>query len=624
MTKDEQPSTLKLMLGATGVVFGDIGTSPLYAFRESFTGEHKLPIDPFHIHGVLSMLVWALILVVTVKYVLITMRADNRGEGGSFALLALARRVAKGSQALPLIAGAALIAAALFYGDAVITPAVSIMSAVEGLKLLDPGFADYVIPVTLVIVAGLFAVQRFGTGVVGLIFGPVMVLWFLTLAGLGAWRIVENPEVLVAVNPYYAAHFLLDDPIRAFFTLGAVVLAVTGAEALYADMGHFGRKAIARAWLILALPALLLCYAGQAALVLADPAAIENPFYRLAPAGLLIPLLALSTVATVIASQSIISGAFSITQQAVQLGYMPRIDVHYTSTTERGQVYAPLVNLLLFAAVVALVVTFGSSSALAAAYGLAVTGTMVLTSFMIGFVAFRIWRWNPLWAAPLFAVLVALDLVLFAAAATKFLSGGWMPIALAAVLVLVFVTWRGGADRLRAKIAEEAEPVEDFVAGLGDVRRVPATAVYLTASYDKTPTALIDNLEFNLVVHERVVIATIETTLDPRIAGKDRLQTVDLGKGFTRALLRYGFAESPNVPRDLKPVLGEAPARAPGKPGAVVYFLSRQTLVTAKGHSPRAWRDRTFSLMARAAERPMRFFKLPVDRVVEIGSQVKL
>ena len=615
--KQDKASTLGLMLGAAGVVFGDIGTSPLYAFRESFIGHHKLPLDAFHVLGVLSMLLWALILVVTVKYVFVTMRADNRGEGGSFALLALTRRVAKGSRALPWIAAAAMVATALFYGDAVITPAVSIMSAVEGLKLIDPSFERLVVPVTLVIVLALFGVQRFGTGVVGAAFGPVMVLWFVVIGALGAWQIVQNPAVLAALSPHYAVHFLIDDPLRAFFTLGAVVLAVTGAEALYADMGHFGRKPIARAWLVLALPGLMLCYAGQAALVLADPAAIENPFYRLAPSAMLIPMLVLATAASVIASQSIISGAFSVTQQAIQLGYLPRINIDFTSTMSRGQVYSPLVNQLLAVTVIALVLAFQSSGALAAAYGLAVTGTMVLTTLMIGFVIFRIWKVNPLWAGPAFAVLLVIDLGLFASTVTKFMDGGWLPSAIAAGLVLLFLTWRTGVAIVRRKMAEGAEPLEAFIADHAKTHRVPATAVYLTGDADAVPAALSLNLDYNLVLHERIVVATIETTLDPRVAAEDRLEVEDLGQGFTRATLRYGFAESTNVPRDLKPALGE-------EAEAAIYFLSRQTLVTRPGFMPRRVRDRAFALMARNAERPMEFLKLPIGRVVEIGSQVKL
>jgi KUP system potassium uptake protein len=611
----------KLMLGATGVVFGDIGTSPLYAFRESFIGHHRLPLDQFHVLGVLSMLVWALILVVTVKYVFVTMRADNRGEGGSFALLALIQRVARTSPALPYIGAAALIATALFYGDAIITPAISILSAVEGMTLLDANFTRVVIPVTLVIVVALFAIQRHGTGVVGLLFGPVMALWFLTIAVLGGWQVANHPSVLAAVNPAYAAGFFLADPVRAFFTLGTVVLAVTGAEALYADMGHFGRKPIARAWLWLALPALLLCYAGQSALVLSDPTAIRSPFYLMAPEAMLVPLLLLAAAATVIASQSIISGAFSVTQQAVQLGYLPRLNIRFTSAAARGQVYVPAVNLLLLLAVVGLVLGFGSSTALAAAFGLAVTATMVLTTLMIGFVVFRIWRWNPLWAVPLYATLLLLDLGLFAASATKFMDGGWLPASIAVLLVILFDTWRRGRALLIDKLGCSTMPVKLLLKTTAKVHRVPATAIYLTSAREGVPPALLHNLKNNQVLHKRVLIVTIETALVPWVSAGKRLEVEELGTGFTRVIVRYGFAESPDVPLALQPVAEREPgfdlARA-------AYFLSRQTLIPSSRPGMMLWRERLFAAMVRNAATPMTFFKLPVNRVVELGSQIEI
>jgi KUP system potassium uptake protein len=608
------------MLGATGVVFGDIGTSPLYAFRESFVGHHRLPLDEFHVLGVLSMLVWALILVVTVKYVFITMRADNRGEGGSFALLALIERVAKRASLLPYIAAAALVATALFYGDAVITPAISILSAVEGMKLLDPGFADYVIPLTLAIIVALFAIQRFGTGLVGVVFGPVMVLWFATIAVLGAIHVVANPLVLRTASPTYALGFLAADPVGAFFTLGTVVLAVTGAEALYADMGHFGRASIARAWLWLALPCLLLCYAGQAALVLADPAAIESPFYLMAPPALLAPLIVLAAAATVIASQSIISGAFSVTQQAVQLGYLPRVRMLHTSAESRGQVYAPTVNLLLLIAVIALVVGFRSSGALAAAFGLAVTATMVLTTLIIGFVIFRIWRWNPLWAAPLYAVLLALDLGLFAASATKFADGGWLPVTIAVVLVVVFATWRRGRALLNRRLVDTL-PVETFLKSTAGVHRVPASAIYMTATKEGMPPALLHNLKYNMVLHAHVLLVTVETALTPRISDADRLTKTEYGGGFIRVVIRYGFAETPDVPKALAPLMARHPDF---NPETAAYFISRQTLIPSRRPGMALWREKVFAAMVRNSESPMTFFRLPVNRVVELGSQVEI
>ena len=620
MSGAQRTPMMKAMIGATGVVFGDIGASPLYAFRESFIGHHRLPLDEFHVLGVLSMLVWALILVVTVKYVFVTMRADNRGEGGSFALLALIQRVAKKSPALPWIAGAALIATALFYGDAVITPAISILSAVEGMQLLGPGLERYVIPITLVIIVGLFAIQRFGTGVVGALFGPVMLVWFATIGVLGANQVIRHPGVLAALNPGRAGAFFLDDPIRAFFTLGTVVLAITGAEALYADMGHFGRRGISRAWLWIALPALLLCYAGQSALVLADPAKIESPFYLMAPAAVLVPLLILAAAATVIASQSIISGAFSVTQQAVQLGYLPRINLIQTSPEARGQVYSPGVNTILFIMVIALVLLFRSSSALAAAFGLAVTATMVLTTLMMGFVIFRVWRWNPLWAVPLYGVLLTLDLGLFAASATKFKDGGWMPLSIAVVMVLVFTTWRRGRRVLTEKLAAEAMPVETFLRSTRKVMRVPATAIYLTSSRDGIPPALLHNLKYNLVLHERVILLTVETALTPLVGEANRLAVTQLGDGFTRVIARFGFAESPDIPAALAPLQQSIGCN----PVTAAYFLSRQTLIPARRPRLPAWQEHLFAAMVRNSETPMSFFKLPVNRVVELGSQIEI
>jgi KUP system potassium uptake protein len=608
----------RLALGATGVVFGDIGTSPLYAFRESFIGHHRLPLDAFHVLGVLSMLVWALILVVTVKYVFVTMRADNRGEGGSFALLALVRRVAPRSRAVGWIGAATLAATALFYGDAVITPAISILSAVEGMTLLDAGFGDWIVPLTLVLVVLLFAVQRYGTGRIGGLFGPVMVVWFATIGVLGAIQIVGNPQVLAAASPTYAVGFLLNDPIRAFFTLGTVVLAVTGAEALYADMGHFGRRPISRAWLWLALPALLLCYAGQAALVLRDPAAISSPFYLMAPPALLVPLLLLATAATIIASQSIISGAFSVTQQAVQLGYLPRMRILHTSARERGQVYAPAVNVLLFIAVVALVLGFGSSAALAAAFGLAVTATMVLTTLMIGFVVFRIWRWNPLWAVPVYATLLALDLGLFAASATKFMDGGWLPAGIAIVLMVVFTTWRRGRMLMSRQIAADTMPIALFLKSTSKVHRVPATAIYLTTLTDGVPPALLHNLKCNLVRHARIILLTVETALTPYVAAEQRLTETNLGEGVSRVVIRYGFFESPDIPAAL------ARLREPVEDLRTTYFLSRQTLVPTRKPGMALWREHLLAAMVRNAETPMSYFRLPINRVVELGSQVEI
>ncbi len=611
----------RLALGATGVVFGDIGTSPLYAFRESFIGQHRLPLDPEHVLGVLSMLIWALILVVTVKYVLITMRADNRGEGGSFALLALIQRLVPQAAALRWIATAALVATGLFYGDAMITPAISILSAVEGLSLIDRRFEQIVIPLTLVIVAMLFWIQRRGTESLGTWFGPVMVLWFVVIGLLGLVQVVRNPSVLVAASPTFAIAFIRADPARAFLTLGTVVLAITGAEALYADMGHFGRRPISRAWLGLALPALLLCYAGQSALVLSDPSTIRSPFYLMAPASVLPALIVLASLATVIASQSIISGAFSVTEQAVRLGYLPRLTIRHTSDQARGQVYAPAINLLLFGSVVALVLGFRTSSDLAAAFGLAVTATMVLTTLIIGFVIFRIWRWNLLWALPLYALLLALDVGLFTASTTKFLDGGWLPLTVAAGVVVLFSTWRRGQALVAARMTDIAMPVDAFLAATSTVTRVDGTAVYLTGTTTGVPTALLHNLKHYYVVHRRVLLVTVETALEPSVANDARSTCDELGGGFARIRLRYGFMERPDIPIALSaPGLFEVPL----DPMRTTYFLSRPSV--ARSHRPglASWRYRLFAALMRNAESPWRTFALPVNRVVELGSRVEI
>ncbi|MCW6513005.1 potassium transporter Kup [Lichenifustis flavocetrariae] len=606
------------MVGATGVVFGDIATSPLYAFRESFIGVHKLPIDAFHVLGVLSLLVWTLLIVVTLKYVFVTMRADNRGEGGSFALLALIERRLPGARILPWVSGAALLATALFYGDAMITPAISILSAVEGLELVDARMTAGVLPVTLVIVVLLFVVQRRGTEALALWFGPVMLLWLLTIAALGITNVVRAPAVLGALSPWPALRFLAADPTRAFLTLGTVVLAVTGAEALYADMGHFGRRPIASAWLWLALPALLLCYMGQSALVLAEPAAIENPFYRMAPSALLVPLIVLSSVATVIASQSIISGAFSVTQQAIRLGYLPRVTIVQTSASTLGQVYAPAVNALLFITVVGLVIGFGSSAALAAAFGLAVTATMVLTTLLVGVMIFHIWAWNPLWAVPLYGLLLTCDVALFAASSTKFAAGGWLPVLVAAFLAFVFATWRKGRRLVAAQIDQIDLPLDSFLASVTKVTRVRGTAVYLSRAAVGLPPALLHNLKHNKVLHERVLLATIETALTPIVSPAERITIDEAHGGAARVRIRYGFMQTPDVPAALA-LLPEPPSA-----GDTTYFLSRQTIVPSAHPGMMQWRESLFSVMVRNSETPMSAFHLPINRVVELGSQIEI
>ena len=598
---------LRLALGALGIVFGDIGTSPLYAFRESFIGHHPLPVDEVHVMGVLSLIVWALILVVTVKYVLITMRADNRGEGGSFALLALVRRVTPRSRALPALSLAALASTALFYGDAVITPAISILSAVEGLTLVDARLEAVVVPVTLAIALALFLVQHRGTAAMGRFFGPVMLAWFATIAVLGLGNLLLRPAVLGAVNPGWAVALVLADPLRAFLTLGTVVLTITGAEALYADMGHFGRRPISRAWLALVFPALLLCYTGQAALVLGDPSTMEQAFFRLAPDWALWPVLAIATAATVIASQAFISAAFSVTAQAVQLGYLPRVAVRHTSAEERGQIFAPGVNAILCVAVLAVILGFRSSTALAAAFGFAVTATMVLTTLVMGFVIFRIWRWNPLWAVPVYLLLLGFDLALFGAASTKILDGAWLPLLIAASLLLLFFTWSRGRDLLAARLAAEAMPV-------------PGLAGYFTRDSAGVPTALLHGLKHHHVLHERILLLTIETSLLPAIAPATRLRFEQCAPGFARARLTFGYMDEPAVPQ----ALAALPEGWHADPMATSYILGRQILVPRARPGMARWRDTLFAAMVRLSGSAAEYYRLPPGRVVELGSQVAL
>jgi KUP system potassium uptake protein len=619
MTSTPQPQA-RLALGALGVVFGDIGTSPLYAFRESFIGHRALPVDEVHVMGVLSLIIWALLLVVTVKYVFITMRADNRGEGGSFALLALIRRVLPHSPWLPAIGLLALLATALFFGDAVITPAISILSAVEGLTLVDESFSAAVLPVTLVITLGLFAIQHRGTGIMGRVFGPVMLVWFITIGVLGLINIAGRPGVLAAVWPGHAATLVMADPFRAFLTLGTVVLTITGAEALYADMGHFGRSPISRAWMAMVLPCLLLCYAGQAALVLDDPAAMTQAFYRLAPAWALWPLLVLATLATIIASQSAITGAFSVAAQAVQLGYLPRITLRHTSTEERGQIYAPGVNALLCVGVVLVVLAFPSSAQLAAAFGFAVTATMVLTTLLVGFVIFRIWRWNPLWAGPLFALLLFLDATLFAAASTKFLDGAWLPLLIAAALALIFTTWARGRALLATREAEGMLSLDGFLRATAGLPRVPGMAVYLTRDPSGLPRALLHSLKHMHVLHERVLIVTVATALVPRVAAAERLRFEPIAPGLARAVLSFGFSEEPRVP----PALGALPEAWRAAPMATSYILGRQILVPARTPGMARWREKLFGAMLRLAGPATEFYGLPPGEVVELGAQVSI
>jgi len=611
-----------LALGALGVVFGDIGTSPLYALKESFVGHHPLTVDPAHIYGVLSLVFWTMTLIVTVKYVFIIMRADNHGEGGSMALLALISRKLGETRWTPTIAMLGVLAAALFYGDAIITPAVSVLSAVEGLETVNDGFAPFVLPIAIVILIGLFLIQKHGTARVGALFGPVMAVYFLVLAALGILNIVRHPGIVAIVNPMWAVHFFALDAKLAFLALGSVVLAVTGAEALYADMGHFGRKAISIAWLYAAFPCLLLNYMGQGALLLDLPEAAENPFFLLAPDWARLPLVILATVATVIASQAVISGAFSVTQQAVQLGFLPRLKISHTSASAAGQIYVPLVNWALLFLVVLLVLGFQSSSNLAAAYGIAVTGTMVITTCMMAVLTFSVWRWNRLLAGAVTGLFLVVDGAYFLSNATKIPDGGWFPLLVAAIVFIVLTTWSTGRKIMNFYLMEGAMEVELFIQSVsGSLKRVPGTAIFLNSRVEGVPPALLHNVKHNKVLHERVIILTVRTEGVPHLPLIGRSEVSDLGAGFYRVVLRHGFMEEVDIPAAMKAVDG---CGGPINVSQTSYFLSRQTLIPSEKPGMAIWREKLFAWMMRNAVTPMDFFKLPTNRVVELGSQVEI
>ena len=610
-----------LTLGSIGVVYGDIGTSPLYALRESVpaaTGAGG-PADEAVILGVLSLIVWALLLVVTLKYVVILLTADNNGEGGTLALMALARRVVtRGSGAVVMLG---VTSAALFYGDAIITPALSVLSAVEGLKVATPALDHYVVALTVVILIALFAVQSRGTARVAAFFGPVTLLWFAAIAAAGAAHVAQNPRVLLAFNPLFGVSFVAGHGVIALFTLGAVFLAVTGAEALYADLGHFGRRPIRTAWIGLVLPALLVNYLGQGALLLAEPKAIENPFFLLYPQWALLPMIVLATAATVIASQAVITGAYSLTRQAMQLGLLPRLEVRHTSAEHAGQIFMPRVNMLLLVGVLLLVGLFRSSSALASAYGIAVTGTMVVTGLLALVVIWKVWKW-PLWAAAALIVpFLCIDITFLAANLLKIVEGGWVPLALGGALMTVMYTWRRGSRLLFEKTRRLETPLESLVQALERKPpvRVPGTAVFLTGDPQSAPTALLHSLKHYKVLHEKNAILTVQTTSAPRVAPEERVRIEPLSESFSRVIIQYGFMESPNVPRAL------AIARKQGWTFDVMstsFFLSRRALKpAAKSGMPR-WQDRLFIWLARSANDAADHFQIPTGRAVEVGTQV--
>jgi KUP system potassium uptake protein len=618
-------SVAALVLGATGVVFGDIGTSPLYALKETFGGPHPLALDRGHVFGVLSLVFWTVLLVVSLKYVALMMRADNRGEGGSLALLALLGRSVGHLPGLgPAVVVLGILAAALFYGDSVITPAISVLSAVEGLAVTRPDLAPAVEPLTLVILACLFLVQRRGSSLLGGLFGPVMLVWFVVLGWLGLANIGKAPEVLLALSPHHAIAFVAADGLAAFLAFGSVVLAVTGAEALYADMGHFGRLPIRLAWYLLVWPALLLNYFGQGALLLSDPAAVANPFFMLAPEWASLPLVALAAVASVVASQAVITGAFSVTMQAIQLGYLPRMTIVHTSEREIGQIYLPLVNAALLVGVIGLVLGFGSSSNLASAYGVAVTGTMLISTGMLGIAMAHLWKWRRRTVWLVAGTLGLLDLAFFSANAVKIGHGGWFPLAVGAVLFVVLTTWKRGRDVARARIDRDSLPVATFMERLpARAARVEGTAVFLTSSPDAVPTALLHNLKYNQVLHERVVLLHVAVAECPRVPPARRVRCEHLADGFLRVVLEFGFMDDLNVPKAL------ANARLDDlgffyEPFSTSYFLSRDiVLPTGRSALPR-WQARLFAVVSRGSTSAADYFGLPVNRVLELGAQMEV
>ena len=613
-----------IALAALGVVYGDIGTSPLYAMKEVFAGNHPIPVTEANIFGSLSLFFWALIIVVSVKYVSFIMRADNRGEGGIMALIALALHEAehkpKQAKAIMIVG---ILGAAMFYGDGMVTPAISVLSAVEGLEVGAPALHPFVIPITLVVLFFLFFVQKSGTAVVGAFFGPVMLIWFSTLAVLGVINIVEQPTILHALNPLYGLEFLLANKAMALLAMGNVVLAVTGAEALYADMGHFGRKPISRAWFAFVLPALVLNYFGQGALILGNPEAADNPFYRAAPDWALYPLIGLATVATVIASQAVISGAFSVTRQAMQLGFVPRMEVQHTSEKEQGQIYLPAVNWGLMVAVMILVLGFKSSNNLAAAYGIAVTGDMVITSILAAFVVAKVWRWGWLKAGLLFSCFLSVELIFLAANILKIPDGGWFPLVAGVGVFILMTTWKRGrqllAERLKGERLELMMFLESLSASMPT--RVEGTAVFLNADPKGVPHALLHNLMHNKVLHERVVLLSVQFYDVPYVPDIDRVEVRPLRDNFWSVVVQYGFKDDPNIPQALELC---AEAGLAFNTLDTSYFIGRETLIPRLGSEMAFWREKLFVAMFRNASPATAFFKIPSNRVVELGTQVVL
>ncbi len=618
-TKQKLPT---LVLGAIGVVYGDIGTSPLYALKETFAGHHPLPVVEANVLGVLSVMFWTIMLLVSLKYVVIIMRADNHGEGGSLALLALVNELtAQRPKIKWFVTALGVFAAALFYGDGMITPAISVLSAVEGLDVVSPQFKSYILPITFIVLTGLFFIQKRGTGAVGAAFGPIMIFWFCCLAAFGAMSIAQSPQVLWALNPVYAVRFLSTDPWVSFLALGAIVLAITGGEALYADMGHFGKHPIRFAWFSFVLPALVLNYFGQGALLLHNPQAIENPFYLLAPAWALIPMVLLATAATVIASQAVISGAFSIANQSVHMGFLPRMEIRQTSDQAQGQIYVPFTNWSLYLAVVFLVFTFQSSSNLAAAYGIAVTGTMTITTILIAFVIVMLWRWPLVIAIPLIAVLLIVDTTYFAANAIKIPQGGWFPLGIAALSFAVLTTWKRGRELLFAEIARLLVPMQTIIDGVDDMPRVDGTAVFLTPTSKGAPAAMLHNLKHNHVLHERNILLTVVVEDKPYVTKGNRLLIKDMGKNFYWLRVFYGFMDTPDIPAALEQCATQG---LPFDMMSTSFFISRALIVPSPNPGMTKWREQLFMALSRNAMNAADFFKIPANRVIEMGTKIEI
>ena len=611
-----------LVLGAIGVVFGDIGTSPLYALQTTFTGSAPLPVIEANILGVLSLMFWTIMLLVSLKYVTIIMRADNHGEGGSLALLSMVSELtSKSPKTKWLVTALGVFAAALFFGDGMITPAISVLSAVEGLDLVSHQFKIYILPVTFMVLTGLFLIQKRGTSTVGMAFGPIMIVWFICLGLFGLKAIVHSPQVLWAINPAYAYHFLMASPWLAFLALGSVVLAITGGEALYADMGHFGKYPIRLAWFGFVLPALVLNYFGQGALLLHSPKAIENSFYLLAPAGLLVPMVLLATAATVIASQAVISGAFSLANQSVQMGFMPRIEVRQTSDKAQGQIYVPFTNWVLYLAVIYLVFTFQSSSNLAAAYGIAVTGTMTITTVLVTFVMVLYWRWPLLLVIPLITVLFVTDLTFFAANAMKIPQGGWFPLGIAIVSFTVLTTWKRGRKLLFEEIARQSVPMQVVLDDADNFSRVEGTAVFLTNVGEGAPSSLLHNIKHNKVLHERNILLTVIVEDKPYVTQGNRLLIDDMGKDFYRLRIFYGFMDRPDLPEALNSC---AALGLPFDMMSTSFFISRAMIVSSPNPGMVIWRERLFLALSKNAMNAADFFKIPTNRVIEMGTRIEI